>query len=187
MMSKNPATYARQKGIAQACAASFMAITAFFSVLAPALADTANTLTTPAPTQVVDPSQSGFKLIVCDGPDLRGLPSGTKIMFNGKEVTTTQGQNPTGYVACDFNGLMIQVQHFINIAMVVGVFAAIAGFCYMGWLFISGTQANRQKAKDISLKIVVGFIIMLSAWFIVYQILSWLTTNAGFQTLIGSK
>jgi hypothetical protein len=80
---------------------------------------------------------------------------------------------------------MLLVQHLINIMLVIGVLAAIVMFAYAGLLFVSGKKANIDKARSIFPKVFVGFIIMLSAWFIVYQILSWLTDNSGFKTLLG--
>jgi len=127
-----------------------------------------NTLTTVSAS--ADPTQSSFKVVVCDGP---ALPS---------SVT-----KPSNYVACDFNGAMTQIQHLIDIAMVLGVFAAIILFTYAGYLMMTGTEANRKKAKDIFPKIVWGFVIMLSAWFIVYQLLNWLTGPSSiFTKLLGN-
>jgi Na+-driven multidrug efflux pump len=81
---------------------------------------------------------------------------------------------------------MMQAQKLINIAMVAGVFVAIGSFCYMGYLFMNGKEDDRKKGIEIFPKIFIGFIIMLSAWFIVYQLLDWLTGNSGFKTLLGS-
>jgi len=127
----------------------------------------AQTLTSPDPN--ANPNATGFKLVSCDGPT---LPPGMTV--------------PQGYVPCDFNGVMIQVQHLINVAMVLGVFAAIAGFSYAGFLYVTGSEGNLKKAHEIFPKIFWGFIIMLSAWFIVYQLLGWLTNNSGFKALLGS-
>ncbi len=113
-------------------------------------------------------NDSGFHLTVCDGPSL-------------------PGGNPTDYVPCDFNGAMLQVQHLINIAIVGGVLVAIFGFSYAGFLYIRGREADRTQASSMFQKIGIGFIIMLSAWFIVYQILAWLTGGSGFGTLLGPK
>lgn len=98
-----------------------------------------------------------FKLVQCDGP------AGANI------------NNDPKYVPCDFRGLMIQIQFLINAAIVIGVLAAMIGFAYAGFLYITGTQENIKKAKSIFPKIFWGFIIMLTAWFIVFQILKWLT------------
>ncbi len=116
-----------------------------------------------------NPTEPGYKLAVCDGP---ALPAGTADDGN--------------YVVCNFQTLIGLVQHLITAMITVGVFVAIAGFMWMGYLFISGTQENRKKAYDIFPKIFWGFIIMLSAWFIVYQLLSWLGSNEGFKTLLNN-
>ncbi len=134
----------------------------------PTAAATTN-LNTPLPDEpAYNPSSSAFQLVVCDGPR---LPS-----------TVTK---PQGYRTCDFNALILLVQHLINIMIVVGVLAAILLFSFTGYLYISGTPSNITRAHSIFPKIFVGFIIMLSAWFIVYQILSWLGSNEGFKTLLG--
>ena len=125
---------------------------------------------------IVNITSEAFKLIVCDGPDMSKTPQGNPIR--------TPPSSP--YIPCDFKAVMDQVQHLINIMLVLGVVAAIGGLCYAGYLYISGTEQNINKAKDILPKLAWGFIIMLSAWFIVYQILSWLTGNSGFTRLLGS-
>lgn len=126
-------------------------------------------LNTPSPnTPELNPNSSAFKIVVCDGP------AGAK----------TAGD--TNYVPCDFNGLMLQIQHLINIMMVIGILAAVFAFSWAGALYISGNPAKKQEAHAIFPKIFKGLIIMLSAWFIVYQILSWLTNNDGFKSLLGS-
>ncbi len=134
----------------------------------------------------VDVNSSGFKLSVCDGPDLSGLASGTKIFLNGQNVTLTHGQNPPGYIPCNFNGVMLQIRHLIDVMIVLGVLAAMLGFCYIGYLYIAGGKGNIDQAKVMFPKLVWGFIIMLVAWFIVFQLITWLTGSSGFSTLLGS-
>ena len=120
-----------------------------FSV-AHADSNTANTLTT-NPTDVPDENgQHGFQLIVCDGPEEAG--------YNYKTDSTGMVTSKTpipGYIPCDFNGAMIQIQHLINIAMVLGVLAAIIGFSWAGFLLISmsitGKMDDRKKAGEIFL------------------------------------
>lgn len=114
-------------------------------------------------------NDSSFKLVACDGP------------------TLPKGMTPptTPYVPCDFNGLMLTIQRFINVGIVVGVFAALIGFAYTGALYVMGTPKYRERANEVFPKLFWGFIIMLSAWFIVYQILSWLTSNSAFTSLLG--
>jgi hypothetical protein len=118
-------------------------------------------------TDSANPNSTGFKIIICNGPK-------------------PPGALPSGYVVCDFNGAMLQIQHLIDICMIFGVFAAIILFTYAGYLYITGTEKNITQAKGIFPKIFWGFVIMLMAWFIVYQILSWLTgSSSGFSALLG--
>ena len=122
---------------------------------------------TPSP-DVSNPNSSAFKIVICDGPAGANLNKDPK------------------YIPCDFRGLMLQAQHLINIMIVIGVLSAIVGFCYAGYLYITGVPGNISRAHDIFPKVAIGFIIMLTAWFIIYQILSWLTGNSGFGALLGN-
>lgn len=142
-------------------------IVALAVLLAPlaSLAQTGNI----SPTDV-DINKPTFRLLICDGPP---LPSNVP---PPKE----------NYVPCDFKGLMMQIQHLISIAMVLGVLVAIVGFTWAGALYISGNPKKIQDAHAIFPKVFWGFIIMLSAWFVVYQILNWLTGSKGFGVLLGN-
>ncbi len=126
------------------------------------------TLQTPLTEPSTNPNSSAFKIAVCDGP------AGANTAHDPK------------YVPCDFNAVMLLIQHLINIMMVVGVLVAILMFSYAGGLMVTGKEKNISKAKSIFPKVFIGFIIMLSAWFIVYQALGWLASNDGFRTLLGS-
>lgn len=168
-------------------ASILLAILAIFTLqLSPVLAQTLTSAGS------VDVTQPGFKIIICNGPAaLNELPAHQVPDPNdptGKKMIPF----PTGWVkdqnfiACDFNGAMKQVQHLIDIAMVLGVLAAIVLFTYAGYLYITGTEGNIKKAKSIFPKVFFGFVIMLVAWFVVYQLLIWLTGNSGFTKLLGS-
>lgn len=134
------------------------------------------------PDQNEDITSSNFSLVVCDGPDLSGLKTAIKMTVKGQEVTTQPGQNPQGYTPCDFAAAMKEIQHLINIMIIVGVVAAIAGFCYAGFLLVTkgSSSSARSEASGVFKKVFIGFIIMLTAWFIVYQVLSWL--QCGFDS-----
>lgn len=118
-----------------------------------------------APSSNINLNSDNFKLSVCDGP--KGLPG----------VTDAND--------CDFNALMEQIKVAINVAIVLGVLIAIAGFTYAGYLYITGVPSNIEHAHSIFKNVIIGFVIMLSAWFIVYQILLWLTGDSVFTTLLG--
>lgn len=119
-------------------------------------------------------TKSNFSLVVCDGPP---LPE--------RVLNEMPAEKKASYRPCDFNAAMMEVQHLINIAIVLGVLAAIFGFSYVGYLYITGVPSNITKARDIFKKLAIGFIIMLTAWFIVYQLLNWLTGDSGFGKLLG--
>ena len=118
----------------------------------------------------VNIGDSNFSLIVCDGPVLP--PNFPPPQPN--------------YRPCDFNAVMRQVQHLINIAMVVGTVGALVSFLWAGYLYITGVPANISQAHKIFPNVFWGFIIMLTAWFIVYQLLSWLVDGSGYTKLLGS-
>ncbi|MFA6432278.1 MAG: hypothetical protein WCV82_00440 [Candidatus Paceibacterota bacterium] len=108
----------------------------------------------------VNINDEGFKLVICDGP---GGPL---------------AKSDPNYKVCDFQALMDQVQYLINVMIVLGVIGALVGFAYSGYLHITGVPGNITKAWGIFKKVAIGFVIMLTAWFVVYQILEWLTGNA---------
>ena len=144
----------------------------------------------------VNLNDSGFHLLQCDGPDLRGLPPNSKITINGKSYDLTPGLNPTitnadgsnshVYQPCNFQGLMIEIQYLLNVMTIAGVLAAIIGFAIAGGLYVTGVKKNIDRAHSMFPKIAIGFILILSAWFIVYQILSWLTGSSGAAALLGN-
>lgn len=113
-----------------------------------------------------NPFSSDFRLVVCDGPKMPNAPSGYKV--------------------CNFASLMEQIQVFINVLIIVGVVATFISFLYAGYLYLTGSEGNIKKAKNIFSKVGIGFIIMLSAWFIVYQILNWLGADSSSTALLGN-
>jgi hypothetical protein len=111
----------------------------------------------------LNPFDPNFKLSICDGP------------AEAPGVTTP----------CDFNGLISQAQFLINAMIMLGVLAAIISLSYGGYLYITGEEGKIKHAKEIFRKTIWGFIMMLTAWFIVFQLLDWLAGNGGVKTLLG--
>ncbi len=139
-------------------------------------------------TKSSNPNDRGFRLVICDGPAALNTPA-THMISDGKgglKLDDPQWKPDPNFIACDFQGLMKQVQHLITAMLTLGVFVAIIGFSYAGYLYITGTPGNISKAHELFPKIGLGFVIMLSAWFIIYQILGWLTGNSGLKALLGS-
>ncbi|MDE2037961.1 MAG: hypothetical protein KGI69_01915 [Patescibacteria group bacterium] len=121
-----------------------------------------------------------FQIVQCDGPTLPGDASSLAYLASFK------AQTGRDYVPCDFKGFMGQVQFLMNVMIVLGVLAGIGVSAYAGYLYITGTEKNISKAKEIFPKLAWGFILMLTAWFIVYQILVWLTGSGGYLAGGGS-
>jgi hypothetical protein len=126
-----------------------------------------------------NPNSSAFKFAICDGPaELNMIKPDGKI--DPKYVKDQK------FIPCNFAGLMLQVRHLITIMLTAGVFVAILGFSYAGYLYMTGIPGKITQAHGIFKQVGVGFIIMLSAWFVVYQVLSWLTGNPGLKALLGT-
>jgi len=132
----------------------------------------------------VNPNLSTFKLVYCDGPAQLNTASGHQIPNpswkdgdspSNQYITDPSWKADPNFVTCDFNGLMLQVQHLITVMIILGIVLAVGGFAYAGGLYITGEKGKIEHAKSIFRKVFVGLIIMLSAWFIVYQIISWLS------------
>lgn len=121
-------------------------------------------------------NSESFKLMFCDGPEkLRHI--------NDQGVYDSSYSRP-GFVACDFQGFMGQAQRLINVMTILGVMAGIIGFSYAGYLYITGVPGNITRAYEIFKKVGIGLLLILSAWAIVYQLLSWLTDNKTFTGLL---
>ncbi len=119
----------------------------------------------------LNPFSPDFKLIVCDGPRL------------------PEGMLPptSNYIPCDFNALMLQTQHLLDAMFVLGLMAAVISITYAGALLIVSGPEKRNRAKDIFSKVGIGFAVMLTSWFIVHQLLTWLVRDdTGIRALIGS-
>jgi hypothetical protein len=122
-------------------------------------------------------TSGSFRIIVCDGPN---MPKEALAVAQAKIDADAKALNIAThpYVPCDFAGLMTQIQHFLNIAIIGGVVVAVLLFTYAGFKLIQDGEKNRTQAKEIFQKVLVGLLIMLSAWGIVYTILTWVTPAA---------
>ncbi len=157
---------------------SLLIFVCFISVLIDAKVSNAQNTSLPE----ANPTSSDFKLIICDGPVLPPSAIGAINFWKSKNPGKTY---PKDYIPCDFNGAMMQIQYLINVMLVVGILAAIVGFSWAGYLFITGVAEKRNQAKDIFSKIVWGLVIMICAWFMVYQLVKWLVPkNSGVDYLL---
>lgn len=116
-----------------------------------------------------NPFSTKFRLVICDGP----------------ELPKSMSPRP-GYIPCNFEGFMLQVQHLINIMISGGILLSVALFTWAGYLYITGIPGKISQAKEIFKKVFIGLLVMLSAWFIIYQILAWLVPNPAVRSLLGN-
>jgi hypothetical protein len=89
-------------------------------------------------------------------------------------------------VPCNFANLVNMAGFLINWLFVISIPVIVGLIAYAGFLYMTGTQENIKKAKAVITNAVIGFIIMLMAWFIVTTLLKWLLkpTFTGVDALI---
>jgi hypothetical protein len=76
-------------------------------------------------------------------------------------------------VPCDFNALMDTVIKAINWLFIITIPIATVLFAYGGLLYMTGKSGNIETAKKIFSSAAIGFIIMITAWFVVRTIVNW--------------
>jgi len=81
---------------------------------------------------------------------------------------------PAPEPACDFDQLVIMAGRIIRFLIIIGSSLGAVAFAYAGWLYLTsgGNPGKVTSAKDIFIKVVLGFIFMLAAWLIVSLILN---------------
>ncbi len=111
---------------------------------------------------------------------------------------TDTGLVPCGNVAgadgkisnpCGWNDLIKLVNNIANFFIIAGTAISALAFGYAGFLMMTsaGEMSKIEKAKSIFGKVVIGFLIMLSAWLIVNAIEVAFIKDTSFQSLLGSK
>jgi hypothetical protein len=80
---------------------------------------------------------------------------------------------PERNVVCDFAALMNTINKGINWMFYISIPIAGVLFAYAGLLYITGKPGNRTKANGLFTSVAIGFIIMVTAWFVVRTVVSW--------------
>jgi hypothetical protein len=88
-------------------------------------------------------------------------------------------------VTCTFGALIDTIIKAINWMFVISVPLAVALFAYAGLLYMTGQEGKIKEAKAIFSSVAIGFIIMLTAWFAVRQVVSWFVKDATATTFLG--
>lgn len=85
---------------------------------------------------------------------------------------------------CDFGSLIELTKVIINNLIYISTILAVIAFIYIGFVLLTsgGDVGAKTKAKHAALSVLKGFIIILTAWFIVYTITSVLL-NDGYSLL----
>ena len=86
--------------------------------------------------------------------------------------------------SCGFSHLILLTQNLINNLIVLSTFLAVAAFAYAGIILLTsgGSESAKTKAKDVFLKVLIGYLWILGAWLLVYTITSVLL-NPGYSLL----
>lgn len=100
-------------------------------------------------------------------------------------VPTGCATNDSG---CEFGDFIELIKNIMNFAIFTGVAFSVLAFSWAGILMITsaGNTGQRDQAKKIFSSVLTGFLIVLTAWLIVYLILKGLTegSNAKFPSFI---
>ena len=83
---------------------------------------------------------------------------------------------------CTFASLVTLAQNLITDLIIFSTFLAVAAFAYAGILLLTsgGSEGQRDKAKDVFLKVLKGYLWILGAWLLVYTITSVLLKTGYF-------
>lgn len=85
---------------------------------------------------------------------------------------------------CTFSDLVTLAQYLINDLIIISTLLATAAFAYAGYLLLTsgGSESIKSRAKDIFIKVLIGYLWILGAWLIVYTMTSVLL-NSGYSLL----
>lgn len=118
-----------------------------------------------------DPTVEGgisIGLVPCGnvGENNEGLFKSDSFDESGKDISGTLIE------PCNFNHLIVLAQRLINWLVFISVFVGAALFAYAGLLYVSsaGSEDKVKKAHDLFRSVLVGFLLVLAAWLIVYTI-----------------
>lgn len=87
---------------------------------------------------------------------------------------------------CGFNDLVTLAQNLITDLIIISTFLAAIAFAYAGFILLAsgGNENQKNRAKDIFKKVLIGYLWILGAWLLVYTITDvLLDKNAGYSIL----
>jgi len=109
----------------------------------------------------------------------------TNLIVCGTSPTSVPPPPPGTSHPCDFADLVTLGANFVSLLIVYSVPIAVISFIYAGVLYLTsqGNPGQISKAHGIFKTTAVGFVIVLSAWLVVYAITSALL-NSTFSPFI---
>jgi len=102
------------------------------------------------------------------------IPCGTEDVLDNKTGTETVDRKGDGVVdkPCGWDDFITLVSKVANYLIILGAAFSAVAFGWAGFLMMTagGEMGKIEKAKSIFGKVLVGFLLMLSAWLIVHAI-----------------
>lgn len=86
---------------------------------------------------------------------------------------------------CDFDELVALIRRVINYLIIIAVPVSAAVFAYAGikYMTAAGDTGKMAEARRIFTKVILGFVVMLSAWLVVFAITSALLEDSSYSLL----
>lgn len=114
------------------------------------------------------------------------VPCGTEVYPEGQLV---DGKGVGGMISnpCDWHYLIVGITNVTNYFIILGAAISALAFGYAGLLMMTanGEMGKIEEAKSIFGKVLVGFLIMLSAWLIVHAIeAAFIAPESGIKSLL---
>jgi hypothetical protein len=90
----------------------------------------------------------------------------------GGIVPCTKPYSPDDPESCGLGKFIQLIQNIINALFLISVPLATIAFVYIGFTLLTaqGNVTKRNDAKRVAKSVIVGFVIILSAWLVVYTI-----------------
>jgi hypothetical protein len=117
--------------------------------------------------------QPYFTADVVTGAQVTGAQTVTQnVNTVGGIVPCSEPYSPDNPESCGLAKFIQLIQNVINALFLISIPLATIAFVYIGWTLLTaqGSVAKINDAKHIAKNVIWGFVIILSAWLIVYTI-----------------
>jgi hypothetical protein len=132
-----------------------------------------------------------FTFIVLPNLSLAQNTGGTALDYSGLvKCDGVLNPNESGrQVKCNFYNLIVIINQLVNWAFTLSLPVVAGMFAYAGYLHITGSEENIKRSRKMMQNAIIGFIIALTAWFVVTTLVEWIKdpTFTGVDTLSNLK